>query len=95
MPYLSRPGATLYYDVVGDGPTILTTHGLIESGVYWSRTGVSAELAAAGFRVVDMDMHAHGRSVPEEGPTSATPRIRSPRTSAHRRPTWAPSASTC
>ncbi len=68
MPYLSRPGATVYYDVVGDGPTtVLTTHGVTECGAYWSRTGISAALAAAGFRVVDMDMRGHGRSVPEEG----------------------------
>ena len=67
MPYLSRPGATLFYDVVGDGPmTVITIHGLSESGAYWSRTGVSAALAEAGFRVVDMDMRGHGRSVPED-----------------------------
>jgi pimeloyl-ACP methyl ester carboxylesterase len=67
MPYLRRPGATLFYDVAGDGPdTVITTHGLSECGAYWSRTGVSAALAGAGYRVVDMDMRAHGRSVPEE-----------------------------
>lgn len=68
MPYLRRPGASLFYDVLGDGPaTVLTTHGLAECGAYWSRTGVSAALAGAGFRVVDMDMRGHGRSVPEDG----------------------------
>ncbi len=67
MPYLRRRGAAVFYDVTGDGPTtILTTHGLTESGSYWSRTGVSAVLADAGFRVVDMDMRGHGRSVPED-----------------------------
>lgn len=68
MPYLSRPGATLFYDAAGGGgATVLTLHGLAESGSYWSRTGVSAALAAGGFRVVDLDMRGHGRSVPEGG----------------------------
>ena len=68
MPYLPRPGAHLFYDISGDGETtILTTHGLTHCGAYWSRTGVSATLADAGFRVVDMDLRGHGRSVPVEG----------------------------
>lgn len=68
MPYLERPGATLYYDTIGDGPsTVVTIHGLSESGSYWSRTGVSAAIADAGHRVIDMDMRGHGRSVPGEG----------------------------
>jgi len=68
MPYLPRPGAHLFYDIVGDGETtILTTHGFTHCGAYWSRTGVSSALADAGFRVVDMDLRGHGRSVPVEG----------------------------
>jgi len=68
MPYLSRPGANLFFDIVGDGETtILTTHGLTHCGAYWSRTGVSAALADAGFRVVDMDLRGHGRSLPLAG----------------------------
>ena len=68
MPYLKRPGAHLFYDIVGHGTTtILTTHGLTHCGAYWSRTGVSAALAEAGFRVVDLDLRGHGRSVPVEG----------------------------
>ncbi|MAE95214.1 MAG: hypothetical protein CL910_11190 [Deltaproteobacteria bacterium] len=65
MPYLRRPGATLYYDSIGEGPTVLTIHGLSECGAYWSRPGVSAAIAEAGFHVVDLDMRGHGRSVPE------------------------------
>ena len=68
MPYLQRPGAHLFYDIAGHGTTtILTTHGLTHCGAYWSRTGVSAALAEAGFRVVDLDLRGHGRSVPIEG----------------------------
>lgn len=71
MPYLERPGARLFYDVVGEGlETVLTLHGVTMCGAYWSRTGVSAALAESGVRVVDMDLRGHGRSVviPGEDP---------------------------
>ena len=65
MPYLQRPGARLFFDVVGEGATtIITTHGLTHCGAYWSRTGVSQALAEAGFRVADLDLRGHGRSAP-------------------------------
>lgn len=68
MPYLLRPGAQLFFDVVGEGPTtVITTHGLTHCGAYWSRTGVSQALAAAGYRVVDLDLRGHGRSMPIAG----------------------------
>ena len=68
MPYLQRPGARLFFDVVGEGPnTIITTHGLTHCGAYWSRTGVSEALAEAGFRVADLDLRGHGRSAPLSG----------------------------
>lgn len=64
MPYLARPGAYLFYDAVGEGAeTIITLHGVTMCGAYWSRTGVSASLAEAGYRVVDLDLRGHGRSV--------------------------------
>lgn len=69
MPYLTRETAKIYFDDVGDGPAILTTHGVSENGSYWSLPGVSEALARAGFRVVDMDMRGHGRSVPRGSPT--------------------------
>ena len=67
MPYLDRgKGEKIFYDAVGpiDGTPIITLHGFIENGGYWSRTGVSQGLADAGYRVYDMDMRGHGRSVP-------------------------------
>lgn len=64
MPYLERPGFRLFFDDTGGGGhPVITTHGFIENGSYWGRTGVSAGLAEAGFRVVDLDMRGHGRSV--------------------------------
>ena len=67
MPYLTREnGDLIFYDITGKpGNTpIITLHGYLENGEYWSRTGISAGLAAAGFCVYDMDMRGHGRSVP-------------------------------
>jgi pimeloyl-ACP methyl ester carboxylesterase len=62
VPYLERRGASLYYQEVGEGPAILTTHGVTESGLYWILPGVVDRLAQAGYRVVSTDMRAHGRT---------------------------------
>lgn len=72
MPYLDRPDAKVFFDDAGSGEPIITLHGFIENGSYWSRPGVSGALAAAGYRVIDMDMRGHGRSVPEGAQSSYT-----------------------
>jgi pimeloyl-ACP methyl ester carboxylesterase len=64
MPYLERPGAKLFFDDTGRGTPVITTHGFLENGSYWGRTGVSTALAGAGFRVIDLDLRGHGRSMP-------------------------------
>jgi pimeloyl-ACP methyl ester carboxylesterase len=64
MPYLAVENAKLFFDDIGTGPAIMTTHGVSENGSYWSRPGVSEKLAASGYRVIDTDMRGHGRSVP-------------------------------
>lgn len=63
MPYLQRGDTLLHFDVTGSGAPVITTHGWIENGSYWGRTGVSAALAQAGFQVADLDLRGHGRSV--------------------------------
>jgi pimeloyl-ACP methyl ester carboxylesterase len=68
MPYLARETAKIFYDDLGEGPLVVTTHGVCENGSYWGRTGVSQRLADAGYRVADMDMRGHGRSVPTGEP---------------------------
>ena len=68
MPYLERETAKIFYDDIGQGPLVVTTHGVCENGSYWGRPGVSQRLADAGYRVVDMDMRGHGRSVPTGEP---------------------------
>lgn len=65
MPYFERPGARLFFDDTGRGTPVITTHGFLENGSYWGRTGVSDGLANAGFRVIDLDLRGHGRSTPE------------------------------
>jgi pimeloyl-ACP methyl ester carboxylesterase len=72
MPYLDRPDAKVFFDDVGAGEPIITLHGFIENGSYWSRPGVSGALAAAGYRIIDMDMRGHGRSVPDGTQSSYT-----------------------
>jgi len=70
MPYLNRPDASIFFDVTGSGEPIITMHGFHENGSYWGLPGVSGGLAAAGYRVVDMDMRGHGRSA-ANGPDTA------------------------
>ena len=62
MPYFQRANARLFYDEIGTGEPIITTHGVCENGSYWSLPGVSERLAER-HRVIDSDMRGHGRSV--------------------------------
>ena len=65
MPYLDRPGGTIFFDDTGGGGCpVITTHGFIENGTYWSRSGVTDALVDNGYRVVSMDLRGHGRSFP-------------------------------
>ncbi|MBU2552109.1 MAG: alpha/beta hydrolase [Proteobacteria bacterium] len=67
MPYVETGNARLYYEDQGQGEPILTNHGLMEDGGYWSETGVAADLALR-YRVVSMDIRGHGRTVVEGEP---------------------------
>lgn len=60
MPMLQRDGVNIHYEIEGEGPVLLLTHGFTASSAMW-RENVSA-LAAAGWRVVTWDMRGHGRS---------------------------------
>ena len=61
MPYIEKGHIKLYYEDVGAGEPIITTHGLSENCSYWSETGVTAKLAE-NYRVISMDMRGHGRT---------------------------------
>ncbi|MHA2475285.1 MAG: alpha/beta fold hydrolase [Promethearchaeota archaeon] len=68
MPFFERENVKIYYEDVGSGEPIIANHGLGEDTTYWSETGVTAKLAEK-YRVISMDMRAHGRTIIEGEPT--------------------------
>ena len=67
MPFFEKGKLRMYYEDVGEGEPIINNHGLSEDGTYWSETGVTAKLAEK-YRVISIDMRAHGRTVVESEP---------------------------
>lgn len=67
MPWMERGNARIYYEESGSGEPIITTHGVAENGGYWSETGVTQRLAER-YRVISMDMRAHGQTTVEGEP---------------------------
>jgi len=59
MPMLDRDGVKIHYEVAGDGPALILTHGYSATGEMWA--GQIAPLARR-FKVVTWDMRGHGRS---------------------------------
>src|SRR6185312_15074596 len=59
MPMLDRDGVKIHYDVAGDGPALILTHGYSSTGEMWA--GQIAPLARH-FTVITWDMRGHGRS---------------------------------
>jgi pimeloyl-ACP methyl ester carboxylesterase len=60
MPHLDRDGVKIFYEVTGDGPTVLLSHGYTADTEMWA--GQRGPLADAGYRVVTWDMRGHGQS---------------------------------
>ncbi len=60
MAYLEKDNLKLHYTDHGAGEPIITLHGVSESGLYWTLPGITDGLIAAGYRVINMDMRAHG-----------------------------------
>uniref|UniRef100_A0A671Z177 Epoxide hydrolase 2, cytoplasmic n=1 Tax=Sparus aurata TaxID=8175 RepID=A0A671Z177_SPAAU len=60
-----RPGVTTHYVEMGSGPPVLLCHGFPESWFSW-RFQIPA-LAAAGFRVLALDMKGYGESTAPTG----------------------------
>jgi len=52
-------GAFLYYDVKGDGPTLLFVHGWTMSGKLWQK---QVEGLSKDYKVITLDLRAHGNS---------------------------------
>lgn len=67
MAFFKRDNARIYYEDVGQGEPIIANHGLSEDCNYWSESGITSKLANR-YRVVSMDMRAHGRTVVEGEP---------------------------
>jgi pimeloyl-ACP methyl ester carboxylesterase len=63
MPHFQHNNAELYYEDFGEGPAIITTHGVNENTLYWSLPGITDRLVKAGYRVINTDMRAHGRTI--------------------------------
>jgi pimeloyl-ACP methyl ester carboxylesterase len=59
MPKLNRDGVELYYEVHGDGPPMLLTHGYSSSSHMWE-----GQVAAFSkhFKLITWDMRGHGHS---------------------------------
>ena len=59
MPQIDRDGVVIHYEVEGDGPTLLLTHGYCASGRMWARQRAAL---ADRYRVVSWDLRGHGAS---------------------------------
>ena len=59
MATLNRDGVNLYYEVHGQGPTILLTHGYSATSQMWAG---QVEALSKDHRLVTWDMRGHGRS---------------------------------
>ena len=59
MPMLDRDGVKIHYEVTGDGPALLLTHGYSATGEMWQ--GQLATLSPH-FKVITWDMRGHGAS---------------------------------
>jgi len=59
MPKLNRDGVELYYEVHGDGPPVLLTHGYSSSSHMWE-----GQVAAFSkhYKLITWDMRGHGHS---------------------------------
>jgi len=59
MPMLDRDGVKIHYEVAGEGPALLLTHGYSATGEMWR--GQLATLSPH-FKVITWDMRGHGAS---------------------------------
>lgn len=59
MPYATVNGVRLYYEVDGDGPTVLLLHPVGLDATCWES---QAEALMSSYRVLRVDLRGHGRS---------------------------------
>ncbi len=58
--FVELTGGRIAYDTLGDGPLVLLAHGMGDHRQVYR--AVAPRLAAAGYRVVNMDIRGHGQS---------------------------------
>jgi pimeloyl-ACP methyl ester carboxylesterase len=59
MPLLDRDGVNIHYEVAGEGPPLILTHGYSATGEMWAG---QFPLLSPHFKVITWDMRGHGRS---------------------------------
>lgn len=59
MPTLTRDGVGIHYEITGQGPTLLITHGFSATSYMWQET---ARALADRYQVITWDIRGHGRS---------------------------------
>jgi len=64
---LTRNGVTLFYEVLGSGPTLLLSHGFGASAAMWAP---QREALSANHRLILWDMRGHARSDSPEDPAA-------------------------
>jgi pimeloyl-ACP methyl ester carboxylesterase len=67
MPKLNRDGVAIHYEVSGEGPALLLTHGYSATGAMWAgQVGPFSKR----YRLITWDMRGHGRSDYPEDPAA-------------------------
>ncbi|NNC05110.1 alpha/beta fold hydrolase [Corallococcus exiguus] len=61
MPFATKSGRRIHYEVQGHGPPLLLLHGLLQLGSHWSLKGYLPALTDA-YTVVTFDSLGHGQS---------------------------------
>ena len=59
MPLLNRDGIEIYYEVYGEGPPLLLTHGYSATSTMWNP---NIEALSVNHTVITWDMRGHGQS---------------------------------
>ena len=59
MPRIDRDGVNIYYEVHGDGPPLLLTHGYSSTSAMWHG---QVDALAKDHKLVLWDMRGHGQS---------------------------------
>src|ERR1700758_568033 len=65
MPKLERDGVAIHYEVSGQGPTLLLTHGYSGTGGMWAG---QVEPFSKHYHLITWDMRGHGRTDYPEDP---------------------------